>query len=250
MNAVEIEEAVSALAEQPFDPTEFPYEFLAAFGNKDTTLKRLRSGTSNGSDVPGAVLQRNNIHLAACAPGEVHDTLVCLRESPKTAQAKAKFVVATDGVFFEAEDLESDDPPVACPYSEFPDHFGYFLPLAGITTVKQVRESSFDIRATGRLNKLYVELLKQNPAWGEAERRHDMNHFMARLIFCFFADDTVSGSVRIRRRITALAADNCDETAPKPGVSPYRALYRWDARGQLFVTRSTELKRLSADDAE
>jgi hypothetical protein len=30
--------------------------------------------------------------------------------------------------------------------------------------------------------------LKHNPDW--AERRHDMNHFMARLIFCFFAEDT------------------------------------------------------------
>jgi hypothetical protein len=31
---------------------------------------------------------------------------------------------------------------------------------------------------------------KDNPAWGTAERRHDMNHLMARLIFCFFAEDT------------------------------------------------------------
>src|SRR3546814_657125 len=77
-----------------------------------------------------------------------------------------------------------------CTFAEFPDHFGFFLPLAGITTVKQVRESSFDIRATGRLNKLYVELLKDNPDWGTAERRPDMNHFLARLIFCFFAEDT------------------------------------------------------------
>ena len=30
MNAVEIEEAVSALAEQPFDPAEFPFAFLQA----------------------------------------------------------------------------------------------------------------------------------------------------------------------------------------------------------------------------
>ncbi|MFS4439656.1 class I SAM-dependent DNA methyltransferase, partial [Paracoccaceae bacterium GXU_MW_L88] len=44
--------------------------------------------------------------------------------------------------------------------------------------------------ATGRLNRLYVELLKDNPEWGTAARRHDMNHFMARLIFCFFAEDT------------------------------------------------------------
>ncbi|WP_340650210.1 hypothetical protein [Pseudoxanthomonas winnipegensis] len=36
MNAVEIEEALSALAEAPFEPAEFPYQFLTAFGNKDT----------------------------------------------------------------------------------------------------------------------------------------------------------------------------------------------------------------------
>jgi len=40
MNAVEIEEAVSKLAEAPFEPEAFPYAFLEAFGNKDTTLKR------------------------------------------------------------------------------------------------------------------------------------------------------------------------------------------------------------------
>ena len=82
---------------------------------------------------------------------------------------------------------------------DFPEHFGFFLPLAGITTVKQIRESAFDIKATGRLNRLYVELLKENPAWGAANRRPEMNHFMARLIFCFFAEDTdifnVSGSL-------------------------------------------------------
>ena len=38
MNAVEIEEAVSELAGAPFDPDEFPFAFLTAFGNKDTTM--------------------------------------------------------------------------------------------------------------------------------------------------------------------------------------------------------------------
>lgn len=189
MNAVEIEEAISALAEQPFDAAEFPFAFLTAFGNKDTTIKRLRKGDSNKSDL-GGVLQTNNIHVAVSAPGQVGQTLAELRASPATARAKARFILATDGDTLEAEDLTTDDPPVACRYSDFPDHFGFFLPLAGITTVKQIRESSFDIRATGRLNRLYVELLKDNPEWGTSERRADMNHFMARLIFCFFAEDT------------------------------------------------------------
>lgn len=39
MNAVEIEQAISDLALQPFDPAEFPFAFLAAFGNKETNLK-------------------------------------------------------------------------------------------------------------------------------------------------------------------------------------------------------------------
>jgi len=188
MNAVEIEEAVSALAERPFEGEEFPFAFLQAFGNKATTIKRLRSGASNRSDV-GGVLQRSNIHIKVCPEGEVATTLAALGASTATAQAKAKFALATDGFEFQAEDLTSGGV-VACDYPDFPEHFGFFLPLAGITTVRQTRESAFDIKATGRLNRLYVELLKDNPDWGAGDRRHQMNHFMARLIFCFFAEDT------------------------------------------------------------
>jgi hypothetical protein len=213
MNAVEIEEAISALAERPFEADEFPYAFLEAFGNKETTLKRLRKGESNKSDL-GGVLQTNNIHIAVCKPGEVTRTLAALRASPATARAKARFVLATDGDLFEAEDLSTDDAPVSCTYADFPNHFGFFLPLAGITTVKQVRESSFDIRATSRLNRLYVELLKDNPAWGTAQRRHDMNHFMARLIFCFFAEDTeiFNGSGAFTSVIEAMSAKDSFNT--------------------------------------
>ena len=189
MNAVEIEEAVSRLAEAPFDPAAFPFAFLEAFGNKETTLKRLKSGNTNQSDLAGGILQRNNIHLKVCPEGEVTATLAALRQSAATARHKAKFILATDGKSFEAENLV-DGETVACAYSDFHDHFGFFLPLAGITTVKQIRENAFDIKATGRLNRLYIELLKENPDWDTAARRQDLNHFFARLIFCFFAEDT------------------------------------------------------------
>jgi len=189
MNPFEIEEAVSNLALEPFDRSEFPFQFLAAFDNPDTTIKRLRSGSTNASDIPGGVLQRSNIHLATCAEGEVDATLKALRDSPKTASNKAKFILATDGASFQAEDLNGGGT-VVCSYAEFPDHFGFFLPLAGITTVKEIQESSFDVKATGRLNRLYVQLLTENPDWATPARQHDMNHFMARLIFCFFAEDT------------------------------------------------------------
>ena len=188
MNAVEIEEAVSALAGEPFDPDEFPYRFLEAFGNKPTTIRRLRAGTTNRSDV-GGILQRNNIHIKVAEEGATSAALTDLRESSETVRAKARFILATDGRDFHAEDADSGEI-IVCAFPDFADHFGFFLPLAGITSVQQIRESAFDIKATGRLNRLYVELQKENPDWTATDRAHDMNHFMARLIFCFFAEDT------------------------------------------------------------
>ena len=189
MNAVEIEEAVSELASVEFDAGEFPFAFLTAFGNRQVTVQRLRAGSGNASVVAGGVLQRNNIHMAVCAEGRVSETVSALRASSKTAANKVKFVLATDGITLEAEELASGDT-LACDYAAFADHFGFFLPLAGISTVAQIKDNPVDIKATGRLNKLYVELLKDNPDWATPERRHDLNHFMARLIFCMFAEDT------------------------------------------------------------
>ena len=212
MNAVEIEQAITDLAEQPFDPAEFAYAFLEAFGNKATTIKRLRAGASNKSDL-GGVLQTSNIHILTCAAGRVTQTLAALKASPATAKAKAKFILATDGTDFEAEDLVSGET-VACAFKDFPDHFGFFLPLAGISTVRQISENAFDIRATSRLNRLYVELLKDNPEWGTAERRHDMNKLMARLIFCFFAEDTdiFVGRGRFTETVAQMSARDSSNT--------------------------------------
>ena len=260
MNAVEIEEAISRLAEQPFDEATFPFAFLEAFGNKATTINRLRSGATNKSDL-GGVLQRSNIHIKVCAEGEATAALRALKASEATARAKAKFVLATDGVEFQAEDLNSGET-VACEYPDFPDHFGFFLPLAGITTVKQIRESAVDIKATGRLNRLYIALLKNNPEWGAATRQHEMNHFMARLIFCFFAEDTdifggedlFTGTIeRMSERDSSNTHEVIGETFramnTEAGAREQERLPRWAnvfpyVNGGLF-SRSTDVPRFN-----
>lgn len=218
MNAVEIEEAISLLAEQPFNRDTFAFDFLEAFGNKATTLKRLKSdkkGATNASDLKaeGAVLQRNNIHILPCAKGDTATALTQMRESLSTAKAKAKFILATDGQYFEAENLATGEP-IACDYDDFPNHFGFFLPLANISTTKEISDSSFDIRATSRLNRLYVELLKTNPDWDTEEYRQDLNHFMARLIFCFFAEDTdiFSGQDLFTDTVSQMSESNASNT--------------------------------------
>lgn len=189
MNAVEIEKAISHLAESDFDPYYFPFAFLEAFDTKKSSIKKLQSGISNYSDLVEGILYRNNIHIKVCREGHVSETLIELRESAATKKHKVRFILATDGVSFEAENL-IDGETLVCGYSNFYEHFGFFLSLAGISTVKELRENSFDIKATARLSRLYIELLKENPNWDRPERREDLNHFMARLIFCFFAEDT------------------------------------------------------------
>jgi hypothetical protein len=188
LNAVEIEQAITNLAEQPFDRANFPYAFLEAFGNKDATIRRLRAGATNKSDL-GGVLQTNNIHILTCDQGQVTSTLKALKDSPATARAKAKFILATDGIDFEAEDLASGET-VACAHQDFPDHFGFFLPLAGITTVHEIAEKLVRHPGDQPPQPPVCRASERQPGVGDAERRHDMNHFMARLIFCFFAEDT------------------------------------------------------------
>ena len=166
-----------------------PFQFLTAFGAKDVTIAKLRGGHSNASDVSGAVLQRNNIHLSVAKEGAVQDTLVSLRTSTKTKSGKVKFILATDGITVQAENLNSGEP-LFSDYARMGEHFGFFLPLAGISLTTELTDNPIDIKATIRLNKLYVELLRENPDWGSMQQRAALNRFLARLIFCFFAEDT------------------------------------------------------------
>lgn len=188
MNAVEIEEAITALSQQPFDPVEFPFELLASFGVKDATINRLRKGETNKSDC-GGVLKRQDIHILVTECGEALAGLDKLRESKATITQKCPLLLSTDGHEVHIESLE-DGVTHALDFENLADGFGVLLPLAGISTIKEIRESAFDIKATGRLNRLYVALLNNNPDWAGAGMRDELNHFMARLIFCFFAEDT------------------------------------------------------------
>lgn len=62
MNAVEIEQAITDPAEQPFDLAEFPFAFLQAFGNKDATIKKIHENAFDICGTLGMVLRGGNVH--------------------------------------------------------------------------------------------------------------------------------------------------------------------------------------------
>ena len=186
MDPIEIGDAVANLVDKPFDKDKFPFSFLECFDNVPTTIEMLRQGESNESDIAG-VLQKKLIHLKTCPAGETLKTLKNLKTSRATKKHKARFVLATDGWRIEAEDMVTGNK-ISCAYLELEEHFTKLLPLAGINMSRDAGNSVVDIKASGRLNQLHTQLLRDNPDW--ATRGDDMNHFMARLIFLYFAEDT------------------------------------------------------------
>ena len=112
------------------------------------------------------MLQRNNIHIKVCPEGEVTATLAALRAEPRHRASEGQVHPRHRRQDASRPKTSSTARPSPAHYADFPDHFGFFLPLAGITTVKQIRENAFDIKATGRLNRLYVELLEGKPGLG------------------------------------------------------------------------------------
>ena len=171
---------------RPFEPEEFPFAFLEAFSNKGDDAQAPPQGRIGNKSDLGGVLWTNNIHIAgSLPPAKVTNTLAALEGEPGDDQVEGYEVCScdwTEKVVRKPRTSAARD--CRCRYADFPDHFGFFLPLAGITTVRQIRENAFDIKATGRLNRLYLELLKENPDWDAATRRpgHESLHGAADLL--------------------------------------------------------------------
>lgn len=188
MNPTEIADALDAIAKAKFDPTEFGYAFAQATDNAQATVAKLRAGATNKSDIAGGVLLNGKFHYAPALPGMAADMLDALRASKRTAKAKPAILIATDGEMIAAEHPKSEET-LHCPFAELGTHFSFFLPAAGKERYRAAEENPVDIKATGKLAKLYDALLKANPDWAVPERRHAMNLFMTRLIFCLFSED-------------------------------------------------------------
>lgn len=186
MNPTEIADALEAIAKQPFNPAEFGFAFADATDSAKATVAKLR-GATNKSDLPGGVLLTRRFHYAPAVRGAVEETLASLRASKRTASGKPAILIATDGDTVSAEHPKSGDT-LHCAFAELGMHFSFFLPAAGKDRYQAAEENPVDVTAAGKLAKLYDALLRTNLEWAKPARRHDMNQFMTRLIFCLFAE--------------------------------------------------------------
>ncbi|WP_088322759.1 class I SAM-dependent DNA methyltransferase [Polaribacter tangerinus] len=187
MNASQIEKNVTALVDN-FNKEEFVFDLLKAYGISKTTITRLKKGDFNLSKVEGEVLYKSKMLFKEVASGTLLNTIDELTKNTDALKHNPRFVIVTDYKTLLAKDIRTGlalDTPIL----EIHKHFGFFLPWAGQEKYAQKNENYADRKASYKMAKLYDILVTENPNIYE-DGGHNLNIFLSRLLFCFFAEDT------------------------------------------------------------
>lgn len=196
MNIAEIESQLKVLVEKPFDPATFPFALLEICDAPKATITKLRQGSTNPAAKSGDLLRKEaqydllwkkKLFFRVASPGQAAAAVDAMASDPLTKRHAPRFLLATDGAEVYGIDTKLDQI-LDVAFESLNDRFDFFLPLAGLERYEAVAENPADIKATGRLAKLYDAILEHDPSW--AERTHELNLFMTRVLFCFFAEDT------------------------------------------------------------
>ncbi|MDO9010353.1 MAG: lactate dehydrogenase [Gallionella sp.] len=189
MNIAEIEFSLKDLVETSFDADTFIYRFLAIYDAPKATVTKLRQGTTNQAKEPGDLLWNKKLFFRIAEKGQAAKAVDAMADDPLSTKHAPRFLFATDGEEVYCHDTKVDQTRDIS-FDKLNDVFDFFLPLAGIERYEGVAENPADIKATARLAKLYDAILEANPDWIGNDHTHELNLFMTRMLFCFFAEDT------------------------------------------------------------
>lgn len=163
------------------------YWLLHSFGKGERDIERYKEGkgvlkTFNGLLIKGLFCYQpaSTLHLT--------DTLESLKQDEQVLKAAPKIIAVSDGKTLLAYDLREKDT-YENPLNRVASDFAFFYPLMDVERVHYVEESPADIKAAEKLAKLHDELRAYND-FHSNDDLHDLNIFITRLLFCFFAEDT------------------------------------------------------------
>lgn len=173
---------------------ELLYHLLYAYGITKTSITKLRNGDWNKSTTPGEVLYRGKIYYreANVTNDELLVALDNLSHSQLTKRWKPRLLLLSNGTQLAGRDMKRHTNFTA-PISELADQYTFFLPLMGAEIYHSSNDNEADRNAAYELAKLYDLLVEENRTLYTAKLggdSHLLNLFLARLLFCFFAEDT------------------------------------------------------------
>ncbi|MEJ7643900.1 MAG: DNA methyltransferase [Chryseolinea sp.] len=187
MNIAQIEANVQKILKS-FDPGSFIYDLLLAYGQPKASIKRLQHGGLNLSTGKGEILWKKKLFFKSVNKQDLHEVIDTIRSDHKMLRHDPRFIVVTDFTAILAIDRKTLGT-LDVNLNDLPKHFDFFLPWAGMEKAQLQNENPADVKAAERMAKLYDEIKKDNPA-KTLEEVHNLNVFLSRLLFCFFAEDT------------------------------------------------------------
>lgn len=184
----EIEERLKVFKNGSIRPEEVGYTLLSAFGKGDGEIKRMREGKGVIKTFTEGLLIKGEFCYCATDTIGLVDKLERLKADDNVLKAAPKIIAVSDGNCIRAFDLRQK-ATFELVLSRLYCDFDFFYPLAGVERIEYVEESPADIKAAEKLAKLHDEIRAYNEFTSDSDL-HDLNTFIARLLFCFFAEDT------------------------------------------------------------
>lgn len=183
----EIEQRLADSFAGGVNPAEVGYKLLYSFGKSERDIERYKEGkgvlkTFDGLLIKGLFCYRASSTML------LTNVLERLKQDQQVLKAAPKIIAVSDGKSILAYDLREKDT-YENQLERLPSDFAFFYPLMDVERVHYVEESPADIKAAEKLAKLHDELRSYNE-FRSNDDLHDLNIFISRLLFCFFAEDT------------------------------------------------------------
>ncbi|AEA45756.1 class I SAM-dependent DNA methyltransferase [Fluviicola taffensis] len=189
MKSTEIKHNVQNLIDN-FSKEEFVFDLLVAYGISKTSVTRLKKGDYNLSKVDGELLYKKKIFYKVEASDKLLSSIEEVAKEERILKQQPRFAILTDFKQLVAKDLKLGKN-LDIQLKELPNYFDFFLPLAGSEVYNASNNNEADRNASYKMADLYDLLIEENPAiYNSKESIHNLNIFLSRLLFCFFAEDT------------------------------------------------------------
>ncbi len=193
---VQATDALEQLAQRGTSAPEFIYDLLRIFaGYGDGQIRRTKDGPGNLAKDGETVLIKNlvayrdagvNTLNGDCS--KMYDVINAMRDEVKIAKHSPRLYIVSNGVMVVAYDPKENDWYENSIELLWKD-FEFFTPLAGIEKIQFTEEAEADVKSAELMAKLFDDIRRYNDI-RDPQTVHELNVFMSRLLFCFFAEDT------------------------------------------------------------
>lgn len=183
----EIEQRLADSFTNGVHAAEVGYKLLYSFGKSERDIERYKEGKGVIKNFDGLLIKGLFCYQPVSIFG-LTDQLEQLKSNPLIVKAAPKIIAVSDGKSILAYDLREKDT-YENQLDRLPSDFAFFYPLMDVERVHYVEESPADMKAAEKLAKLHDELRSYNEFRSDDDL-HDLNIFISRLLFCFFAEDT------------------------------------------------------------